>query len=320
MAVTLKRFTTCILALVLSACSLAGIGQMDAGGRGGAGWTIEGGAVVRRTLLPPDTPAVMLVRRTTALPATPTRIPTLIPTPTTTPTFPPVAMVLPLDSGAPEPTATAERRMVGSLCSPLEFVELNDLPRVMSDGYHPPLRYYWDARHPAVDFAYYHWKGGGPIAGTGVMAVMEGKVTVALADTFPFGAVVIVETPGENLREDLRTEFGVEEGKSLYSLYAHMDETSPVVRLGETVSACQRLGSVGKSGNSNAAHLHFETRVGPAGAQFAEFSYYREGDSDEARANYRLWATSGKFTHFDPMRLLLYSFEEEQTPAPAPAL
>jgi murein DD-endopeptidase MepM/ murein hydrolase activator NlpD len=227
-------------------------------------------------------------------------------------------MMLPLEPGQPEPSATPEKQMVARLCSPLEFVELQDLYRVISDGYHPPLRYYWDARHPAVDFAYYHWKGGGPIAGTGVRSVMAGKVAVALADTFPFGSVVIVETPGEILSEDLKTEFGVEAGKSLYSLYAHMDENSPVVTLGQMVSACETVGFVGKTGNSNASHLHFETRVGPAGTQFTEFSYYREGDSEEARANYRLWATSGKYSHFDPMKLLLYTFGEEETPAPAP--
>jgi murein DD-endopeptidase MepM/ murein hydrolase activator NlpD len=134
---------------------------------------------------------------------------------------------------------------------------------------------------------------------------LQGVVALAIRDSFPFGNAVIVETSAAILPDALKQEFEVVEGKSLYILYAHLDESSPEVVLGQAVSACETLGYVGKTGNAGAAHLHLETRLGPSGARFPEFSYYREEDSDEARVNYRYWSTSGNFRHFDPMRLLL---------------
>ena len=60
---------------------------------------------------------------------------------------------------------------------------------------------------------------------------------------------------------------GIEEGESLYHLYAHLLET-PQVSLDQVVETCDVIGLAGASGNTLAPHLHFETRIGPSGTSF----------------------------------------------------
>jgi murein DD-endopeptidase MepM/ murein hydrolase activator NlpD len=255
----------------------------------------------------------MLMRYTTSQPEAktpkplPTRTQTNTPTATSTlqPVFTPGPTTIPHEpSNTPLP-------MVDHLCSPLEFVDVKDLPRIISDGYHPPPKGS-DARHQGVDFAYYHWKGQGPIEGTSIKSVLPGVVAVSEKDSYPFGNVVVIETPRERLPEAMRQEFKIDEGYSLYVLYAHMQAGSPLVALGEEVMACEPIGYVGKTGNTLAAHLHFETRVGPAGLRLDGFSLYVDTATEQEKKNYRLWSISGQYVTFDPMRLLLFPFA--QTP------
>ncbi len=165
---------------------------------------------------------------------------------------------------APDPTIIPPRPSdvplpaIDRLCSPLEFVDLKDLPRIISDGYRPPPKGS-DTRHQGVDFAYYHWKGQGPIEGTRIQAILPGVVSISEKDSYPFGNLVVIETPRQRLPEAIQEEFEIDEGYSLYSLYAHMKAGSPLVATGEEVEACQPVGFVGKTGNTLAAHLHFET-------------------------------------------------------------
>jgi murein DD-endopeptidase MepM/ murein hydrolase activator NlpD len=213
------------------------------------------------------------------------------------------------------PTSTPTLPAISEICSPLEFVELKDLPWVVSDGYNPPPKRS-DARHPGVDLVYYHWKGSETIEGTQVRSVLAGKVTASINNSFPYGNVIIIETPAENLTEDLKKVFGIGPDKSVYLLYAHMLDGSPFIPLGETVQPCDVIGRVGKTGNTDAAHLHLETRIGPQGVRFEVFSYYRDDDTAEEKENYRLWSISGQFIHFDPMRLLLFTFNHGATSTP----
>jgi murein DD-endopeptidase MepM/ murein hydrolase activator NlpD len=196
---------------------------------------------------------------------------------------------------------------VNQLCSPLEFVDLKDLKRVISDGYRPPPKGS-DERHQGVDFVYFHWKGQGLIEGTSVKSVLPGIVAVSEKDSYPFGNVTVIETPRERLPEAMRQEFEIDEGYSLYVLYAHMKGEFPLVALGEEVQACERIGTVGKTGNTQAAHLHFETRIGPAGLRLVGFSLYVDTATEQEKKNYRLWSISGAYVTFDPMRLLLFEF------------
>ena len=160
-----------------------------------------------------------------------------------------------------------------------------------------------DQRHQGVDFAYYRHKGYASILGVSVQSVLPGRIATAIPNSFPFGNMVIVETHFDLLPFQMTHKLGITNQESLYILYAHLQE-EPDLQIGDIISHCQKLGAVGKSGNAGAAHLHLETRIGPAGKTFSSMSFYHKSASIEARQNYKLWRTSGIFRHFDPMELL----------------
>lgn len=287
--------------LWLAACRPA----LGSGGGGVGEW-------LNRSVQPTNGPSELLARRVIPLSPTPTARPTSTRTPTP-------------DLEAKEQTIQGMQQQAASfldppaetpapgpafeICSPLHGILREDLPRLVSDGYKPPPRLRPDDRHHGVDFAYYHWKGGGPIAGTRVQSVLPGRVAMALEDSFPYGVVVIVETPREDLPEDLQIALEIPEGQSLYLLYAHLQQDSLQVQVNDLVSACQPVGAVGRTGNTEANHLHLETRFGPPGLTLTGMSAFRDTASDEEKRNYRMWRISGKYQHFDPMRLLLFGFE-----------
>jgi murein DD-endopeptidase MepM/ murein hydrolase activator NlpD len=204
----------------------------------------------------------------------------------------------------PKPSASPQTEAplpAFKICSPLVDTPTEELHQIISDPYRPPP-VGSDARHQGVDFAYFHKFDRAAIEGAGIESVLRGRVAAAVVDSFPFGNMVIVETPGTFLPRELSQLIQIGAGESLYLLYAHM-ERPPSLRLGESVEACQPLGLVGKTGNSGGAHLHLEARLGPEGSRFASMSYYKAWATDEQRANYLLWSTSGTFRHFDPMLL-----------------
>jgi murein DD-endopeptidase MepM/ murein hydrolase activator NlpD len=259
-----------------------------------------------------ETPVELLARR--AIPLTPTATlrdtATLTLTPDLTATqLASLVLQSPVMPASETPTETPTAPVGFSICAPVEGILREDLPRLISDGYHPPPRSRPDDRHEGIDIAYYHWKGLGPIAKTPITSVLAGKVAAALQDTFPYGNFAIVETPGEAIPEEIREALSISTGQSLYLLYAHMEESSLEVALGDTIAACQVVGAVGRTGNTQAYHLHLETRVGPSGASFDSMSNFTDQASEDEKRNYRLWRVSGKYEHFDPMLLLLYGLE-----------
>ena len=228
--------------------------------------------------------------------ATPVRQVTHRPTPAEAMPEPQPSPTVVDDVGQPE-----ARRPV-QLCSPLQGFTLEELPEIVSAPYAPPPPGR-EERHHGVDFSFYQRGERASIEGVGVQTVLAGKVAEAIRDRFPYGNMVIVETPSAELSAELKRELQVGEGESLYLLYAHM-AGEPGVEIGAVVVACFPLGSVGKSGNAGVAHLHLETRLGPAGTQFSSMAYYTVQSTQEERDNYALWRTSGVFRHFDPMNLL----------------
>jgi murein DD-endopeptidase MepM/ murein hydrolase activator NlpD len=160
-----------------------------------------------------------------------------------------------------------------------------------------------DARHQGVDFAYYRRGERTSILGAGVQSIFAGRVAASITDSFPYGNVVIVETLASALPPELVTQLGIQDGESLYILYAHMG-AAPLVALGDPVTACQTLGEVGKSGNAGVPHLHLEMRLGPQNRQLASMAFYSTQTTQEERDNYVLWRMSGEFRHFDPMNVL----------------
>lgn len=221
-------------------------------------------------------------------------------------------------SAEPSPTATSQIRSKAApsptsliktpgdsngptICSPLAIHPITELPEIVSAAYDPPPPGK-EERHQGVDFSYYRRGERSSILGVGVIAVFPGQVAAAVEESFPYGNMVIVETPLDALPEKLITSLGMAEGESLYLLYAHLDG-APEVELGELVEACQPLGLVGKSGNAGVPHLHLEARIGEAGVKFEGMAYYSTQTTAQERENYELWRTSGAFRHLDPMEV-----------------
>jgi murein DD-endopeptidase MepM/ murein hydrolase activator NlpD len=204
-----------------------------------------------------------------------------------------------------------------TICSPMVYVELKDLPRVVSEKYNPPPMGS-DARHQGVDFCYYNWKGQGKLEGTPAKAVFSGRVAASEKDSYPYGNFIIVETLASALPEEVRSVFGIDMDESLYVLFAHLGEGSPFFKLGEQVSKCDALGTVGHTGNAGSSHLHLEMRVGLSGRIFDGLSAFREIDTPKEKQNYQIWRSSGDFLHFDPLRLLLFEYSHGATATPTP--
>jgi murein DD-endopeptidase MepM/ murein hydrolase activator NlpD len=161
-----------------------------------------------------------------------------------------------------------------------------------------------DARHQGVDFSYYRRGERTSILGVGIQSVFTGRVAASIADRFPYGNMVIVETPASELPVMMIEQLGIQKGESLYTLYAHMGD-APLVPLGEFVTACQALGEVGKSGNAGVPHLHLEMRIGAADQQLASMAFYSTQTTQQERDNYSRWRMSGEFRHIDPISVLV---------------
>lgn len=85
--------------------------------------------------------------------------------------------------------------------------------------------------------------------GTDVLAAGDGTI------------VAITPNPSESYGHQLVVEH---EKDKLYTAYAHLQPASAAVTNGATVTAGQKIASVGRSGNTprtGDAHLHFEVRL-----------------------------------------------------------
>jgi murein DD-endopeptidase MepM/ murein hydrolase activator NlpD len=218
---------------------------------------------------------------------------TIAATPSATPSQPPAA--------AQQSTRVAVT-VPAEPCSPLAENSPAELTEIVSAPYNPPPMGS-DARHQGVDFSYYRRDARTSILGEGVQAVFAGRVAASISESFPYGNLVIIEIPATALPTELVELLEINEGESLYTLYAHMG-AAPLVTRGDAVTACQPLGEVGKSGNAGVPHLHLEMRLGSAGQQFPSMAFYSTQTTQVERDNYVLWRMSGDFRHFDPMSVL----------------
>lgn len=169
--------------------------------------------------------------------------------------------------------------------------------------------------------------------GLPVMAVLPGKVASLIADREPYGNMVMIETPLEDLPDWLRdviplpAEADVQpagllcdpfpprdsmDSLSLYTVYAHLRDT-PQLRPDQTVGCGEQIGAVGTTGRSVNAHLHLEMRSGPSGTRFASMAHYDNSTSEQERLNYCIWRVSGRFQSFDPL-LVIKGFEAQRLP------
>jgi len=210
-----------------------------------------------------------------------------------------------------EPTTTPPQNEVegkiqlDTICSPLGMHPLEELPQIISDPYKPPPPNRPEERHHGVDFSYWHYRDRDSMLGEPVQAILPGTVASVIRDLYPYGNMVIIETTRQDLPGRLIAELHFGEGESLYHLYAHLN-LPPAVRLRERVEACQSLGEVGMTGNTDIPHLHLETRIGPAGTIFESMRFYDTRATIAEMEAYKRWRTSGEFRHFDPMILLTF--------------
>ncbi len=98
--------------------------------------------------------------------------------------------------------------------------------------------------------------------GAEILAVADGTVVFVrdgMPEETPFA-------PPKSLRQPLDyggNEVVLELAPGIFAFYAHMQTGSIRVEIGEAVKAGQVLGLLGNTGNTDAAHLHFQLADGP---------------------------------------------------------
>ncbi len=251
------------------------------------------------------------------------------PTATVQVTHTPTPTSIPTQRPSPSPTPTSAQ--VNGICSPLKNIELDDLHSITSQAFTQPAPYKDDG-HPAVDLAFFTFKGMPSMIGHPVNAILPGKIVQVLADRYPYGNAIIIETPLDRVSADVTKMLTLptpipqenldlvkpcdsdplfkdltplkmsDSSKSLYVLYAHLLE-KPSLESGEVVACGQEIGLVGNTGNSAAEHLHLEMRIGPSNASFGSLAMYKEDASVEERYSYCIWTMSGRFQPINPVTL-----------------
>jgi hypothetical protein len=117
--------------------------------------------------------------------------------------------------------------------------------------------------------------------GAPVLAVADGTVREVVSDQPEDPAVL--RRPGESLEayavrsgeiQQALLQHGdhalvgnsvlIDHGNGEYSVYAHLKPGSPLVRVGQQVTAGTQIGSLGSSGNSTEPHLHFHLCDAPS--------------------------------------------------------
>jgi murein DD-endopeptidase MepM/ murein hydrolase activator NlpD len=212
------------------------------------------------------------------------------------------------------------------MCSPLQDITLAELaqPDLLKNPFERP-RPGMDDGHFGADFAYWSRGARKQMLGLPVQSVLIGRVAGIIQNRMPYGNAVIIETllnavpegwhrvlpapqptvqPAPNLfcPHDSFNYPAIAE-RSLYLLYAHLNQ-APVVSINQTVACGQVIGEVGTTGRSVNAHLHLETRLGPAGVTFPVMAHYDNSATESEMAAYCTWRVSGLFQAFDPLEIL----------------
>jgi len=211
--------------------------------------------------------------------------------------------------------------------SPLAGEDLNGLKEILSNPFDPPP-FGQDSGHHGVDFAYFTHGDQTSIQGLPIYNLLSGYVAANLADTIPYGNLVIIETPLNKIPSKMLSSLALSmdpvpddpnyrlncptqvfdfnpslDKLSIYHLYAHLEEPANFP-LSEYIECGSTIGKVGNTGMSSNPHLHLETRLGPASITFNKMDHYTASASIEEMTNYCLWRMSGYFQLFDPFILL----------------
>jgi murein DD-endopeptidase MepM/ murein hydrolase activator NlpD len=242
-------------------------------------------------------------------------------TPETTPTVPateaPATVPVPEASSQPptailnqveeDPTLQPSNLVVLPLiCSPLAVQPLEQIAEIITQPFAAPRQLadgtYKDDAHHGLDLGYYT-RNGINFTGTPVLSATHGRIAAILYNRPPYGDAILVETLYAYIPAHLIESQSVPPGDSLYILYAHLQNMQPL-ELNQEITCGQPIAETGLTGFTGGPHLHFETRLGPAGQTFDSMAYYQTTTTEQERANYVTWRMSGTFRLFDPMILL----------------
>ena len=192
------------------------------------------------------------------------------------------------------------------ICSPLAVQPLDKLnlivtqpfimPRVMDDGS------YQDSGHHGLDVGFIT-RGKLKFTGSQVLAAISGKVVTIINNRPPYGDMVMLETPYDQIPEKLITNHKIKVGDSLYTVYAHLQNMQKLT-IGQDIKCGHQIAETGLTGMTDGPHLHFETRWGPPDASFPVMSYYINNVTAEEVKYYTIWRMSGKYQLFNPFELL----------------
>ncbi len=240
---------------------------------------------------------------------------------TSAPTIPPT--LIPTETMIPTPTL----ELATGVCSPLIGIGREKLHKITSNPYDSPYPYV-ESGHPAIDLSFYRFEDYTTFVDFPLQAVLPGKVILVENNRFPYGYMLLVETPISQVDPSFLTAipqptplpesvYTMDDrcpvtgnpvtwdasSKSLYVLYAHLSQL-PELEVGDNVSCGQPIGFAGTTGNSVEDHLHVEMRIGPSKAQFNSIATQHSSTTLEERYNYCIWSLSGVFQPFDPAILL----------------
>lgn len=259
------------------------------------------------------------------LPEQPTVTPSV---PFATNTFTPETVTSPpqpTSTPLPMSTPTLDPASGFTVSSPLQDVQINELASIVSSPFSliGPER---DEGHHGTDFAYWSRGSHATMSGLPIHSVLNGRVVAVISGINPYGNLIIIETPINNIPPDmllhlsppiqqtpypynprmqycpdLKDQSWTVTPGSLYLLYGHMLEPSPL-KIGDKVNSGNTIGMVGTTGMSVNPHLHLEMRWGQSGTEFASMNYYSTGATHEEMNAYCEWRISGKFTLLDPMK------------------
>ena len=273
-----------------------------------------------QTLLPPTqtmvvilpSPVLPSLTPTQTLSFTPTNTATITLSPTAGPTSTPTLTL----TTRPSPTLTASITVTssptatvypysltvysGKMGTPLQGIGFGELHNIISQPYYVP-DIHNDTGHHGVDLGSYDFHGK-LIYNWPILSMFAGKVAGIVMNRYPIGNCIIIETPFDQVPDQVVSETGITAQQSLYTMYCHM-LNGATLNIGDPVTVGEQLGLVGKS-QTVEAHLHLEMVLGPQNQIIPSMAYYNADATEDEKKAYLWWRTSGTFLSFNPMNLI----------------
>lgn len=133
---------------------------------------------------------------------------------------------------------------------------------------------------------------GGANGHLGIDIATTGDIKAAFS-----GTVVGVDSGGKN-----GNMVTIDHGNNTYSHYSHA--SSIIVSKGDTVTVGQKLGTAGKTGNSDGVHIHLGFYTNGAGPKTSPAGYYTDDSNNKANTNLKDSASAFGATFYDPQKVL----------------